>query len=289
MRTSKNYLTKKMPYPNLGMDIFLANNLKNGYKFPTHWHENMQLYYIVNGHGIVKCDSSHYKVSKNSIVIINNNQLHSLESLSDDLEFYTIRIDPTFLFSNQVDLCQTKFWAPLSENRILFQNSIENDTDILKCILNLIDEYFTKKIGYEIAIKSYSYQLIVLLLRNHIDKFISSHEYSSKLNNLNRLENIFKYIDSNYNKKISTLELSNQIHLSSFHFCRLFKQITGKTSVEYINEIRLQKSIEMMKNHNMNITEIASHCGFDNINYFSRLFKKHYKISPSKYRKQYLR
>jgi AraC-like DNA-binding protein len=129
----------------------------------------------------------------------------------------------------------------------------------------------------------------VLLLRNHIDKFISSHEYSSKLNNLNRLENIFKYIDSNYNKKISTLELSNQIHLSSLHFCRLFKQITGKTSVEYINEIRLQKSIEMMKNHNMNITEVASHCGFDNINYFSRLFKKHYKISPSKYRQQYLR
>lgn len=56
--------------------------------------------------------------------------------------------------------------------------------------------------------------------------------------------------------------------------------MTGKTTTEYINEVRLKKSIELLKDGNMNITEIAINCGFNDVNYFSRLFKKRYGVSP---------
>nr|WP_223919452.1 helix-turn-helix transcriptional regulator [Clostridium sporogenes] len=72
-------------------------------------------------------------------------------------------------------------------------------------------------------------------------------------------------------------------HISTYYFCRTFKQMTGKTTTEYINEVRLKRSIKLLKDGNMNITEISINCGFNDVNYFSRLFKKSYGVSPTKF------
>lgn len=284
MKNLQTYYYKEMPDPNLGIDIFLAENFRKGIKFNTHWHENMQLYFFTEGKALVECSKKRYYVTTDSIVVINSNELHSLESLSDDLKFYTIRIDSSFLFSNQVDLCQTKYLSPLSQNQISFQNLIENDKQILDCVTIIIQEYFSKKIGYELAVKSFIYHLIVLLLRKYISKFLTRKELILKVNNLKRFDLIFKYINSNYFKKIATQDLSNIVHISPYHFCRIFKQMTGKTPTDYINGIRLEKAVDYLNKGDLNITEIALKCGFDSINYFSRLFKRHYNVSPTKFK-----
>nr|WP_252224661.1 MULTISPECIES: helix-turn-helix domain-containing protein [unclassified Clostridium] len=285
MKNLQTYYYKKMPDPNLGIDIFLAEGFCKGRKFNTHWHENMQLYFFTEGKALVECNKKRYYVAADSIVVINSNELHSLESLSDDLKFYTIRIDSSFLFSNQVDLCQTKFLSPLSQNQIFFQNLIEDDKQILDCVTITIQEYLSKEIGYELAVKSFIYQLIVLLLRKYISKFLTRKELILKVNNLKRFDLVFKYIDSNYSKKITTSDLSDIVHISTYHFCRTFKQMTGKTTTDYINGIRLEKAVNYLNKGDLNITEIALRCGFDSINYFSRLFKKHYNVSPTQFKK----
>lgn len=284
MRNRNEYYNKEMPNPDLGIDIFLADNFKKGIKFKRHWHENMQLYYFTDGEALVECNEKRFYVKRNSIIVINSNDLHCLESLSDDLKFYTIRIDFSFLFSNQVDLCQTKFLSPLSQNQISFQNLIENNKQILDCINSIIQEYFSNKVGYELAVKSFTYQLIVHLLRNYISKFLTRKELDLKVNNLKRFELIFKHIDTNYSKKIRTDDLSKIVNISTYHFCRVFKQMTGKTTTDYINGVRLEKAVELLNQGELNITEIALTCGFDSINYFSRLFKRQYKVSPTKFR-----
>ncbi len=284
MRNRNEYYNKEMPNPNLGIDIFLADNFKKGIKFKRHWHENLQLYYFTEGEALVECNEKRFHVTRNSIIVVNSNELHYLESLSDRLKFYTIRIDFSFLFSNQVDLCQTKFLSPLSQNQISFQNIIENDKQILDCINTIIQEYFSNKIGYELAVKSFTYQLIVLLLRDYISKFLTRNELDLKTNNLKRFDLIFKHIDSNYSKKIRTEDLAKIANISTYHFCRIFKQMTGKTTTDYINGVRLERSVELLNKGELNITEIALTCGFDSINYFSRLFKRQFKISPTKFR-----
>ncbi len=284
MRNRNEYYNKEMPNPNLGIDIFLADNFKKGIKFKRHWHENLQLYYFTEGEALVECNEKRFHVTRNSIIVVNSNELHYLESLSDGLRFYTIRIDFSFLFSNQVDLCQTKFLSPLSQNQISFQNLIENDKQILDCINTIIQEYFSNIIGYELAVKSFTCQLIVLLLRDYISKFLTRKELDLKANKLKRFDLIFKHIDSNYSKKIRTEDLAKIANISTYHFCRIFKQMTGKTTTDYINGVRLEKAVELLNKGDLNITEIALTCGFDSINYFSRLFKRQFKISPTKFR-----
>lgn len=283
MNNKKNYYFRDMPDKNFSVDIGLSKTWASGSNFKEHWHEHLQIFYFINGEGFLKCNKKSFNVVQGNVVIINSRQLHYFESLSDNLKFYLLRIDLPFLFSDQVDLCQTKYLSPLSENFILFENLIRNDDEIVDCIKTVLKEFFKKEIGYELAVKANLYNLVVLLLRNYLDESVTKKQLTFKINNFKRFYKVFDFIDNNYNKKIWVTNLANIAHVSTYYFCRIFKQMTGRTITEYINEVRLKKSIELLKNGNMNITEIAINCGFNDVNYFSRLFKKKHGVSPTKF------
>lgn len=285
MKDYTRYFCKQMPDVHFGVDIFLKTGLRRGMTLKLHWHEHMQLYYFIAGNALLECGKNRFHVGAGDITVINSNELHYLESLSGNLEFYVIRIDLPFLFSNQVDLCQTKYLAPLSQNLITFKNLVADDKLITDCVVGMIHEYSEKQTGFELAVKSTIYKLIVLLIREHMGKIMTSEELTSKVNSLKRFDSILKYLADHYTEKISASELAEKGNITVFYFCRIFKQITGKTMTAYVNELRLVKSTEYLKQGDLNITEIALHCGFDGVNYYSRLFRQYYHVSPTTWRK----
>ena len=106
----------------------------------------------------------------------------------------------------------------------------------------------------------------------------------ARVNKLERIQPVMNYIESNYNTDITYPELAKLLNVSKYHFCHLFKEATGKTVVQYINDIRIDKAYNLLKNTDMNITQVSMSVGFNDMNYFSRLFRKHKNVSPSKVR-----
>ncbi len=284
MNDKNTYFDRKSKNSDDFIDIFFKEDILNGENFKRHWHEHLQIYYFTNGNACLECGFERFEVTAGSIAIVNSNELHYLESLSDDLKFYTIRVEPSFLFSNHVDLLQTKYLAPPAINRIAFKNMIENDALILSYIQAILQEYSGKAFGYELAVKAYIYQLLVLLLRGYVEKIVSESEFEERKCILERFKSVFDLIDEKYTEKITLTELAGCVNFSLHHFCRTFKQLTGRTTTDYINGVRLDQAVYYLKQTNLNITEIAMKCGFDSINYFSRLFKCHYHMTPTEYR-----
>lgn len=265
--------------------VFL-NELENcGSAIHNHWHEQIEILYFVSGKAIVECNSIPFTAEAGQIIVINSNELHSAVCLENKLSYYCIIIDTSILKSCYLDSCNVKYITPIEQNLIIFKNNILNDTAVLESLKNIFLEYENKEIGYELAIKSLIYRLLVILLRNYIEKILTQEEYESKVHSLKKLDKIINYIENNYREEIGLENLSKIAGLSSFHLCHLFKKATGKTLTEYINQIRISRAEELLKNTNMNITEIAIASGFNDINYFSRLFKKLKKSSPSQFRK----
>lgn len=283
-KNAKNYFYKKMPDENFFVDIFEKNHYSVGTDLRTHWHEHIQFFYFTEGNALLRCGSKEIEAFAKDIVIINSNELHCIENSCANLNYYVLRIDLSFLFSSQIDSCQTKFMTPLANNMILFENLIRNDTEFLKYINEIIKEYFSKKIGFELAIKGCTFKLIALLLRNYIAKIYTPKELDYKITKLTQFSEVLKYIDGNYTKQISLDKLATLSHISTYHFCRLFKESTGKTATHYINNLRIKKAKALLKKSTLNITEIALACGFNDANYFSRIFKKNTNMSPSKYK-----
>ena len=93
------------------------------------------------------------------------------------------------------------------------------------------------------------------------------------------------FIKENYDKSLTTKQLSRTVHLSEGYFCQIFKEVTGKTAMEYLNRIRIDKAEKLLKKTEMTVTEIAFCCGFNDANYFSRMYKKTKGESPQTVRR----
>lgn len=107
------------------------------------------------------------------------------------------------------------------------------------------------------------------------------------LKNFNHLiRKAIEFIRINLDQDLSLEKISKAIHSSPFELSRKFKKETGQTITDYINHLRITEALSIMENENLSITNIAEMVGFNDVNYFTKVFKKIKGITPSKYRKK---
>jgi AraC-like DNA-binding protein len=272
-------------YRNFPVKITRYEHLERGPVFESHWHEQFQILHFEQGESLIHCNCHPYEVRTGDLVIINNNEIHYGETLCQHLIYYIVKVDLNFLLSSQVDFCQTKYINPLLQGRIRFQNHITHNDQLAEQIQQIVKEYNQQEIGFELAIKEHIYHIIVLLLRQYKQELFDNNGYDRQQKVMHQLRTVLEYIDQHYNENISLTQLANLANMSNQHFCRIFKSITGKRPVDYMNYQRINKAVTFLSESNLNISEVAMAVGFADSNYFSRLFKKYQKTSPSAMRK----
>lgn len=98
------------------------------------------------------------------------------------------------------------------------------------------------------------------------------------------IKNIVMYIDTNYARDINLATIASESHVSKEHLSRTFKKETGVTLTEYIASTRIKKAAELLKTTNQAISDISIFVGYTDNNYFVKVFKKYYNMTPSEYR-----
>lgn len=100
-----------------------------------------------------------------------------------------------------------------------------------------------------------------------------------------QLDKALVYIASNLDRKLSAEQIANQANMSKYHFQRLFSKLMGETLNQYVLHRRLEGAAKLLVSEkSITITTVAANFGFDNHSYFSRVFKKHFNISPIDFR-----
>jgi len=145
----------------------------------------------------------------------------------------------------------------------------------------------------EIIQKQYNYEIILSAMLLQLLHYISSKAYHQDNSNHsgknNELINMsINYINMNYYKNITVKELAGISGLCVSRYINVFRENIGFTPKEYMIKVRLDKACEMLYNTNLSIKEIALLTGFEDQLYFSRVFKKYKKVSPTEYRKTQL-
>jgi AraC family transcriptional regulator len=103
------------------------------------------------------------------------------------------------------------------------------------------------------------------------------------------IDQAITYMNSHIAEKITVEDLAAQANISSGHFSKLFKKITGNTPIEFLTMLRLHNASIMLMNPEENVTDIAMKCGFSSPSYFSTCFTEKYHMTPSAYRHNLLR
>ena len=99
-----------------------------------------------------------------------------------------------------------------------------------------------------------------------------------------QIETALSYIKDNYTGNISLDDVSRVINISPYYFSKLFKEETGEGFVEYLTRLRTEKAKELLSKTDMPMKEICQEVGYPDPNYFSRIFKKNYGVTPTEYK-----
>lgn len=253
---------------------------------PLHWHEEIELIYIKKGKGIVNVDLERYTVEAGHIVFILPGQLHSIERYPGEaMEYENIIFHLNMLMGKSHDVCTRDYFRPLLQGISSFPQVITPSLSwyqAFSACINEADEicrYYPS--AYPLAIKSKLFQMFYILFYNATKPAPKSRPQKS----IDKAKYILQYISEHYETHLSIETMAQVCHLSESHFMKFFKSAVGMTFTEYLNDYRLTIAARLLLSTTQSVIEIASSCGFGNVSYFNRLFRRKYQTTPSRYRK----
>ncbi len=128
-------------------------------------------------------------------------------------------------------------------------------------------------------------ELLCLSIFYRIFSELITDAKSEKADYAARLQN---YLDNNYEREIRISRIADDLHISQGHLRNLFHEHVGMSPQEYLMNLRMKRAEFLLMSEACTITEVALSVGYGDILQFSRIFKKHHKVSPTEYRKRYL-
>lgn len=239
--------------------------------FPIHFHDTYSIGIITSGIENLKIKEHNLIATPKTVVIINENELHSNSFYnSDNWTYKTINLNLNALtFLNKEE-------NKKKDNHFVFQNLIEDD--FLYNSLSVFHQ--TSHISSYEQVNS----IIKYLLNNYLVKAgAETFNYPEWKNIILEVKGL---MNQNLNKKINIESIAKKYNKTSFQLIRAFKTYTGLTPIAYLTLIRLSKSKQLLTQGNT-LVETALECGFFDQSHFTNYFKKYFGISPKQYSDSY--
>jgi AraC-like DNA-binding protein len=159
------------------------------------------------------------------------------------------------------------------------------------------DAVTKRKVGLKIQqlYKEEGFNRIILFLsilndlaicNNYLLLNANGYALETRPQDTSRIDNIFKYINTNFERSIALEEIADQANMTVPAFCRYFKKETGKTFTKMVNEYRIVHATKLLAESNRSITDISLACGFNNFSHFNKLFNEVAGKTASAYRNE---
>jgi AraC-like DNA-binding protein len=253
-----------------------------------HWHTECEIQYIVEGSRLYFIEGKKYNVGKGSLIIVDADQIHQTTT---GKEAYHERI----MLLVEKDVFNAKCAAFGFDLMVFFQKysgkvkiPAEHRSNAEKIFIDIAEELRKKDEGYEIIVQTRMLELWLLVTRIKLNAISSVDDAGNGPAKNSLVSDIVDYIRIHYKQSMSLEDISERFYLNKSYLSRIFKAATGFTVNEYINVQRIRRAQLLIENPGLNISEVARMVGYENISYFTRVFKKYIESSPSKYRKKRL-
>jgi len=201
----------------------------------------------------------------------------------------------SYLFLDPSELLKGILPASISESAIMIQPNEgfmpiltqENDPTINMLLLSIIKELEEKKPGYQLVARGLLPSLYVTIRRIQSENVKEKEtSFEGPPENFLVLQPVLDYIDKNYMDYFSMESLADICHLSPTHFRRIFHSVMGTSPLDYLNNIRIIKSCNLLRSTEDSILDISEAVGFRSISSYNRCFTQLLHLNPRAYRIQ---
>ena len=254
--------------------------------FMWHCHPEIEITYVKEGSMHYRINNRSFHLKEGDIIFCNSNALHSGEMENqEDCSYIPITFDPKLIYGFFQSTICTRYVDPVIQNLAVCAVHIDYSEKWHETfrdrMLEVISLDKKKPDFYELDI-SIRMQLLWRLLVEHLPHQPVST--TSDFTEYERIRRILSYIEQNYMNQITLDDISEHIHLCESECTRLFKRHMNTTLFSFLQEYRIERSLEYLSTHE-SISSIAEKTGFSDSNYYSKVFSKIKGCSPREYRK----
>lgn len=238
-------------------------------------HEYYQVYYVMESAGTFLVNGEEHELSKDMFVFARPDTVHGIKELPQDIRSPLRILEAKFMVLNH------ELETELKQVPAVSCGTSEMGELLRQAFLEGMD----KKLHYARVVEHQMCTLLYQMIRWCEAQALQSSA-NAPLNE--KAVKIKEYLDLNYAEDITLDDLATNIGYSKNYLCRIFREITGDTINLYLNNVRINKAVELLAGTDMEVAAISSVVGYNNVFHFIKTFKKLVGVSPGNYRRNEL-
>ena len=257
---------------------------------PLHWHPELEINLVTSGHAELILNFHSYTAQTGDIILVNKEEVHGFfQQGKEPFTSTSIVLHPDFLDSRLTDDIAMDYLAPIKNHTLLLPSFLKKECPedavyqaVYEKLCRIFDCNHKKNKGYQLLTRALLLEILydlIPLSTAHKAPLISRRSESIK--------KVLDFIEQNSTRQIRAEEAAKISGYSKYHFIRIFKEATGQDFSQYINQIRLEHAVTLLKDTSLPVTEVALSAGFSDAAYFSRKFRETYHTTPSAFRKRF--
>lgn len=265
------------------------------HKKNMHSHSFWEIVYVYEGEALIHTENGTKKLSIGDFVLIKPECIHSITLLRENKKATMWMCDCIFTqryfnsifdeYLKIIDLNCYSLYSILSNNDAsIIKLSDDNANNVKHLLWMIAHEYNHYTAGSDSIIKYALINLLAYITRMYE---YETTNLSGVVSKNHEIDELAKYIRSNFSYKLPLDFLAQHMHLSREYLSRYFKKHMGKTISEYLAEVRIEKAKQMLRNSSYSVGDICEYCGYSSISSFQKAFKKLTGVSPSAYKAAY--
>lgn len=241
---------------------------------PLHSHQYFHYIYILGGNGVICIDGKKYKAQRNELYLTNKGINHGLEN-DGNIALKVIEI--------KFDVINEKLFSELYKlsHQIRF-----SDARMSHYFENIVNEGLNKSEYQNDIINIRFLEILMYLLRDEAASIKDDQEDIKDYGENRSFDAVIAYMENNLDSDITLDDLSLVAKMSKYHFCRTFKEKYGNTIKHFLSNMRISRAKELMLYSDYNVSQVAYKVGFNDVRYFSKIFKQKEGTTPHEYIKK---
>jgi xylan 1,4-beta-xylosidase len=263
---------------NLPFKIFILDAENQEY----HLHKEIELIFVLKGTVVYEVKSKRYKLTERDLFLVNSFDMHSV--ISEEGENILLALQLDSLYFNQYCPGFSDFYY--ETNIALADNNSILHKKISSCLASLVLALVKLDTGYKLEAVNSATEIALALVKNCRTE--QRQQNDTEAYKQRRISELLKYIEENYALEIGLDTLSKEMLISPKYISKFFKDNLGIGFVDYINKLRITKSLNDLSSSKKSIMDIAVEHGFNDHRAYSRVFKKVFGATPTEYRSKSL-
>lgn len=254
-----------------------------------HSHDFAELFIVLSGQGVQWLNGEEYPVAAGDVYLLQGKQVHYFHD-RQHLELMNVMYDPKKLALPENELrrmsgyCSMFMLEPTYRKEHSFASRLHLQQQPLAHVQALCEdiqqECEAKSAGFEVMARARLLILIAYLSRAY------SQTDTVESQSLIRVGNVISSLEKDFSKDWKLEELSKMSHMSNSTLLSVFRKATGQTPIEYLVNLRIQRAMDLLRQTDLTVTEIAFEVGFNDSNYFTRKFRGVNQITPTQFRSE---